>query len=80
MVFYFLNRAEFVNYEKSPFFAPKFTKLCTWIEWRIRANFPFGRKFKFETEFELKILEVTLLLNLDQIYWGFLKFLFALTL
>jgi hypothetical protein len=59
------------------------------IEWKIRNNFTFGRKLKFETEFEIKILEVELLLNLGQIYWRFKlvwknltnspKFIFALT-
>jgi hypothetical protein len=34
----------------------------------IRNNFPFGHKFKFETEVELKFLEAKLLLNLGQIY------------
>jgi hypothetical protein len=41
------------------------------MEWKIRNNFPFRRKFKFEPELELKILEVKLLLNLGLIYWGF---------
>jgi hypothetical protein len=40
------------------------------MEWKIRNNFPFRRKFKFEPELELKILEVKLLLNLGLIYWG----------
>jgi hypothetical protein len=58
------------------------------IDWMIWNNFPFGHKFKFETEFELKFLEAKLILNLGQIYWGFKlvwknlinssKFLFAL--
>jgi hypothetical protein len=58
------------------------------IEWKIRDNFPFGHKFKFDTEFELKFLEEKLLLNLGQIYWEFklvsknltnsLKFLFSM--
>jgi hypothetical protein len=56
----------------------------------MRNNFPFGSKFKFEIEIELKFLEEKLLLNLGKIYWGFkivwknlinsLKFLFVLTL
>jgi hypothetical protein len=44
--------------------AQKFTKLCNMIEGKIRNNFPFGQKFKFQIEFELKFLEVKLLLNL----------------
>jgi hypothetical protein len=36
----------------------------------MRNNFPFGIKFKFETKFEIKILETKLLLHLGQIYWG----------
>jgi hypothetical protein len=39
------------------------------IEWKIRNNFPFRDKFKFDIEFELKFLEENLLLNLGQIYW-----------
>jgi hypothetical protein len=39
------------------------------IEWKNRNNFPFGQKFKFESELELKFLEAKLLLNLGQIYW-----------
>jgi hypothetical protein len=59
------------------------------ITWVIRNNFPFGHKFKFDPEFELKFLQEKLLLNLGQIYWEFKlvwknlinspKFLFALT-
>jgi hypothetical protein len=59
------------------------------IEWKIRNNFPFRDKFKFDIEFELKFLEEKLLLNLGQIYWEFKpvwknllnspKFLFILT-
>jgi hypothetical protein len=41
------------------------------IEWKIRNNVPFGHKFKFEIECELKFLEPKLLLNLGQIYWVF---------
>jgi hypothetical protein len=37
----------------------------------IMNNFPFGGMSKFETKFELENLEVKLLLNLGQIYWGF---------
>jgi hypothetical protein len=36
----------------------------------LRNNFPFGIKFKFEIEFELKILKSELFLNLISIYWG----------
>jgi hypothetical protein len=50
--------------------APKFTKLWNRIEQKIGNNIPFGHKFKFESELELKILEAKLLLNLGQIYWG----------
>jgi hypothetical protein len=59
------------------------------VEWKIRNNFPFGDKFKFESELKLTTLESKLLLNLCQIYWGFKldgnflidspKFLFAFT-
>jgi hypothetical protein len=59
------------------------------IECKIRNNVPFGNKFKFKTEFELKFLEAKQLLNLGQIYWGSKlvwknlinspKFLFTLT-
>jgi hypothetical protein len=34
-------------------------------------NCPFGRKFKFQIEFELKFLEAKLLLNLNLIYLRF---------
>jgi hypothetical protein len=27
------------------------------MDWKIRNNYPFGSKLKFETGFELKILE-----------------------
>jgi hypothetical protein len=40
------------------------------IELYIMNNFPFGGMSKFETKFELENLEVKLLLNLGQIYWG----------
>jgi hypothetical protein len=40
------------------------------IEYKVRNNFPFRIKFKFEIEFELKILEAELFFNLIQIYWG----------
>jgi hypothetical protein len=36
----------------------------------IGNNSPFRVMFKFETKFELKILEAELFLNLIQIYWG----------
>jgi hypothetical protein len=58
------------------------------IEWKITNSITFVNKFKFKTEFKLKFLKAKLLLNLDQIYWGFKlvwknlinfsKFLFAL--
>jgi hypothetical protein len=60
------------------------------VAWRTWNKFPFGNKFKFETEFELKFMEEKLLLNLGLIYWGLKlvwknleyspKFLFTLTM
>jgi hypothetical protein len=35
----------------------KFSKLCMRVYWIFVHNIPFGRKFKFQTEFELKIQE-----------------------
>jgi hypothetical protein len=67
--------------------APKLTKLWNLIEWKVTNNFLFGRKFKFQTEFELKFLEAKLLVNLHWICLRFkhwknlvnsLKFLLAL--
>jgi hypothetical protein len=81
------NWTEFVNYKNHHFVAPTFTKLCNMIEWKIGNKFPSVIEFKFQTEFELKILEVQLLLNLNWIYWrsklawknliNYLKFLHA---
>jgi hypothetical protein len=55
------------NFEimKPIFVAPQFTKPFNLIDRKIRNNFPFGSKFKFQTKFELKFLEVKLLLNLN---------------
>jgi hypothetical protein len=69
--FYFSQLTEFVNYENHHSISPKFTKLSNLIEWKIRNNFPFVNKFKFESEFDLKFLEAKLFLNLGQIYRGF---------
>jgi hypothetical protein len=35
------------------------------IDWKIRNNFYFVIKLKFETEYELKILEAELFLNFN---------------
>jgi hypothetical protein len=40
--------------QKGYFLVPKFSKLCKVGDKFKRNNFPFGNKFKFETEFELK--------------------------
>jgi hypothetical protein len=69
--FLFFHLDQICKLFKPHFCNKKFIKLCTLMECRIRNNFPFGSKFKFEREFNLKILEAKLLLNLDQIYWGF---------
>jgi hypothetical protein len=55
--FYFSQLTEFVNYENHLSVASKFTKLCNLIESKIRNNFPFGDKFKFKIEFDLKVME-----------------------
>jgi hypothetical protein len=89
MIFLFSqNWTKFVNYENHLYVAPKFFKNFNRIQWKIMNKFPFGWKFKFKTEFELKFLEEKLLLNLNWIYWGSnmfetnllnsLKFFFAL--
>jgi hypothetical protein len=49
---------------------PKCTTFCMLVEYKIGKNFPCGIKFKFEIEFELKILETELNLKLISIYWG----------
>jgi hypothetical protein len=67
----FPNYTKFVIYENNLPVTPNFTKFCILIEWKIGNNFPFGNKFKFEAQLELKFLEEKLLLNLSQIYWGF---------
>jgi hypothetical protein len=59
------NWTGFVNYENHQYVAPKFSILCNLIELKIRNNVPFGSKFKVETEIELKIWEIKLLLNLN---------------
>jgi hypothetical protein len=67
----FSNWTEIVNCQNHLSATLKFTKLCKLIEWEIRNSIPFGSKFKFDIEFELKFLEEKLPLNLGQIYWGF---------
>jgi hypothetical protein len=64
----------FVNYENRLSGAPKFTKLCNLIEWKVGNNISFGSKFKSQTEFKLKFLEGKLFLNLNWIYWRFKYF------
>jgi hypothetical protein len=57
-VFYiFQNEQKLVNWKTHLYGTPKFTRICMLIEWKIRNNVPFGKKFKFEREFELKILK-----------------------
>jgi hypothetical protein len=84
------NWTEFVKYENHLYVAPKFIKLCNLIQWKVWNNFPFGRKFKFQVEFELKVLEAKFLLNSHWILCRFkhvwknlinsLKFILALAL
>jgi hypothetical protein len=60
----FPNCSKFVTYEMLSSAAPKFLKIgyeCIFI----MNNFPFGSNLKFEIEFELKIQEEKLLLNLN---------------
>jgi hypothetical protein len=52
--FYYSNSLKIVKYQTDPSWAPKLSKLCMSIEWGMMNNFPCGRKFKFETEFDLK--------------------------
>jgi hypothetical protein len=40
---------------------PKFSKLYHGVETFKRNNFPFGKKFKFPTDIELKIQEANLI-------------------
>jgi hypothetical protein len=70
-LFYFPYWPKFVNYVNPPSVAPKFTKLSYMIEWKMRNNFTFWSKSKFETEYELNFLGAELLLKVAQIYWGF---------
>jgi hypothetical protein len=51
--------------KKHTFVAPKITRFCMLLDSKIRNNFPFEIKFKFETEFELKILEEEPFLKLN---------------
>jgi hypothetical protein len=46
-----------VKYKVCSYVAPKFTKLCMTVEYKIWNNLPFGRKFKLQIEFELKFQE-----------------------
>jgi hypothetical protein len=41
--------------------SPKFSQLYQGVETFKRNNFPFGKKFRFPTDFELKIHEANLL-------------------
>jgi hypothetical protein len=56
-IFLFSKLIQICKFYKPPYIAPKFIKLCNLVEWKIRNNFSFGRKFKCKTEIELKFLE-----------------------
>jgi hypothetical protein len=54
LFFIYSNCLWFVKYKIEDFLSPKFIKCCKVVVWIIWSNFPFGNKFKFQTEFELK--------------------------
>jgi hypothetical protein len=46
-----------VKYEKDTFIVTRFSKLCQGVDKFKRNNFPFGKNFKFQMDFGLKIQE-----------------------
>jgi hypothetical protein len=49
------NRFKLASHQKGTSRAPKISNLYMVADKFKRNNFPFGKKFKFPTEFELKI-------------------------
>jgi hypothetical protein len=55
------NYIKLAKYESCTPFPPKFAQLYQGVETFKRNNFPFGKKFKFPTDIELKIQKAKLL-------------------
>jgi hypothetical protein len=55
------NQFNHAKYEKGTFGTPKIFKLCMLEDKFERKNFPFGKKFKFQMDLELKIQEINLI-------------------
>jgi hypothetical protein len=54
-LFQYFNYSELAKYENYNSFYPKISKPGQVVDKLKRNNFPFGKKFKFPTPFELKI-------------------------
>jgi hypothetical protein len=55
------NYIKLAKYESCTLYSPKISQLYQGVETFKRNNFPFGKKFNFPTDFELKIQEANLL-------------------
>jgi hypothetical protein len=71
LFFYYSNCCKFAKYETDASWSPKLAKHCKDVYKINRNNFWFGKKFKFQTEFELKNPGSKLSSNLAWIYLGF---------